>query len=304
MIRGRDVGIVDALDDVSPLLGFVGVALVMTDSWGKDVKVFVAVGLIVVSVFKLLAMLDGNADVGLAELSGVATSVAELPIVFDDPAEVIPEVGLKVSALLGAAVVGLLPVVGPVAVGVTLVSVAPVFVGRPLVVGPSVGVVRPGVVVGTSVVGPFVPEFVGVGMLESVGGTTTDVGVVDGSGFTVGDTIESVGDPVGVTIESVGAVPLLDEGKVIPDADGVGETSGVLEATSVVGKSVGAADVIEAIAELTGSVVGSWADGDGVTIDSASDVGACDIEMPLFASEVGAALGAVVGPVTPALLVG
>ena len=45
MIRGNDVGIVDAVDDVSPTVGLVGTALVMIDSCGIEVKVFVAVGL-------------------------------------------------------------------------------------------------------------------------------------------------------------------------------------------------------------------------------------------------------------------
>lgn len=114
-MRGRDVGIVEALDDDSPLLGLTDVALVITESCGMDVNVFVAVGLIVwgaevsVLLFKLLAVLDAVTAVGLAELSGTVASVAELAllIVFDGPVEVIPEVGLEGSALVS-------PVVGPV----------------------------------------------------------------------------------------------------------------------------------------------------------------------------------------------
>lgn len=86
MIRGREVGIVEALDEDSPVLGLVGVALVMTVSDGMDVKVLVAVGLIVcggVSVLLLVGapVLEGVARRGVSDVVPDALRVFEA--VFD-----------------------------------------------------------------------------------------------------------------------------------------------------------------------------------------------------------------------------
>ena len=76
---------VDALDDESPALVFVGDALVMTVSCDIEVKELVAVGLIVcgglvsVLLLALLTVLDGVAIAGVAEVS-----TDEIPLaVFD-----------------------------------------------------------------------------------------------------------------------------------------------------------------------------------------------------------------------------
>lgn len=190
-MRGREVGIVDALDDGS----FVDEALMITDSCDMVVKVLVAVGLIdcgglVSELLPLLIVLGAVERKGVAELSG-KDSVTLEPLDLAPVGDIVESVAEPDGTLLlgpadvGAVVSESLPfeVFAPgVSEGPALVGPLPVVVGGSgptVLLGPSVGVE-----VGCPVTGSLMP---GVEITAPLveGGT---VGVSDG-----GVTTASVG---------------------------------------------------------------------------------------------------------------